>query len=368
MKAAYIKERPIVGQLGNKLHLDSATIPAPKLSDIKPTEIIVQVKASSINVDDIHVPEASFLGGLAPFLQSKVPSSKSPLVIGSDFAGIITAVGSEVNKDNYKVGQRVCGMNHQQSIFSEKGSWAEFTVTQEKSIVSIPDAISFTEAAAAVMPLFVIHGLLEVLEKKIKGNEKIVVIGASGGIGSMLVTMLRKSFTDYNLHITGVCSGRNKEFVLGLGADRVVDYTKGPIEITLKKGEAVYDVVFDMLGGQSAYESAKAVLRKGGSFITCVGPEAWIGDEILSIGKKISWVGKIFWYSGILNKIPGSHPMYYMVAPSELGKVTYTKAFKNGVIPHVDKIFPFDDIEKFKAAIELVRSHRVKGKVVMELN
>ena len=372
MKAAYINERPIVGQLGDKLQLDSTTIPAPKLSDIKPTEIIVQVKAFSINVDDIHIPEASFLGGLAPFLQSKVPSKESPLVIGSDFSGIITAVGSEVNENNYKVGQRVCGMNHQQSIFSEKGSWAEFTVTQEKSIVSIPDTISFQEAAAAVMPLFVIHGLLEVFEKNIKGNEKIVVIGASGGIGSMLVTMLRKSFSDYNLQITGVCSGRNKDFVLGLGADRVVDYTKGPIEIALKKGDGddgavVYDVVFDILGGQPSYESAKAVLRKGGSFITCVGPEAWIGDEILSFCAKMSWVGKILWYSGILNKIPGSHPTYYMVAPSELGKDTYAKAFENNVIPHVDKVYPFDDIEQFKAAMELVRSHRVKGKVVMEL-
>ncbi len=370
MKAAYLKERPTVGQLGDKLQLDSATIPAPQISDIKPTEIIVQVKAFSINVDDIHVPEGSFLGGL-PFLQSKVPSNENPLVVGSDFSGIITAVGSKVNKDNYKVGQRVCGMNHQQAVFSEKGSWAEFTVTQEKSIVSIPDTISFIDAAAAVMPLFVIHGLLEVFEKNIKGKQRILVIGASGGIGSMLVTMLRKVFADYNLHITGVCSGRNEEFVLGLGADRVVDYTKGPIEISLQQGDedeaGIYDVVFDIVGGQSSYESGKAVLRKGGSFISCVGPEAWIGDEILSTTAKMSWVGRVLWYSGILNKIPGSHPKYYMVAPSELGKVTYNMAFENNVIPHVDKVFPFDDIDNFQNAMDLVRSHRVKGKVVMEL-
>mmetsp|Transcript_6860 Transcript_6860/g.7904 ORF Transcript_6860/g.7904 Transcript_6860/m.7904 type:complete len:394 (+) Transcript_6860:130-1311(+) len=392
MKAAYLKkERPAVGQLrvvlvgDNKRYLDSTTIPtAPQLSDsIQPTttEIIVQeegVNACSIHDDDIHMPEATFVGG-HPFLQESkvvIPCSCSnespPLVIGSDFDGIITAVvGSEVNKDEYQVGQRVCGMNHQQSVFSEKGSWAEFTVTQEKSIVSIPDTISFIDAAAAVMPLFVIHGLLEVFEKNIKGKERILVIGASGGIGSMLVTMLRKVFADYNLYITGVCSGRNKEFVLGLGADRVADYTKGPIEISLKQGDedeaGMYDVVFDIVGGQSSYKSGKAVLRKGGSFISCVGPEAWIGDEILSTTAKISWVGRVLWYSGILNKIPGSHPMYYMVAPSELGKATYNMAFENKVIPHVDEVFPFDDIDNFKNAMDLVRSHRVKGKVVMEL-
>ncbi len=121
----------------------------------------------------------------------------------------------------------------------------------------------------------------------------------------MLVTMLQKTFADYNLHITGVCSGRNKEFVVGLGADRVVDYTKGPIEIALKKGAGdetvLYDVVFDIVGGKSSYDSGKALLRKGGSFISCVGPEAWIGDEILSTTAMLSWVGQLLWYSGILN-------------------------------------------------------------------
>ena len=371
MKAAYLKERPSVGELGDKLFLDS-TMPAPQPSEIKPTEIIVQVKASSINIDDIHIPEGSFLGGL-PFLQSIVPSSENPLVIGSDFAGIITAIGSEVDQDKYKVGQRVCGMNHQQSVYSEKGTWAEFTVTEEKRIVCIPDDMSFTDAAAVVLPLFVIHGLLEVFEAKITGKEKIVVIGASGGIGSLLVKMLRKAFNDYDLHITGVCSSRNEKFVLEMGADRVVDYTKGPIEISLKKGDgkgeepAMYDVVFDVVGGKASYESAKAVLRKGGRFITCVGPLEWIGDEMLSTCGKVSWVGKCLWYSSILNLLPGSHPTYSMVAPSELGKETFHLAFENSVVPHVEKVVPFDDITRLREALDLVKSHRVKGKVVLEL-
>lgn len=368
MKAAYLKERPSIGELGNRLFIDS-TLPAPNLDEIKPTEIIVQVKASSINVDDIHIPEGSFLGGL-PFLQSKVPSNDSPIVIGSDFAGIVTGIGSKVDQDKYKVGQRVCGMNHLQSVYSEMGTWAEFVVTEEKRIVSIPDDLSFTDAAAVVLPLFVIHGLLEVFEAKMTGKEKIVVIGASGGIGSLLIKMLHKSFNDYNLHITGVCSGRNEKFVLGMGADRVVDYTKGPIEIDLKGDgmePTMYDVVFDVVGGKASYESAKAVLRKGGKFITCVGPLEWIGDDMLSTCAKFSWVGKVMWYSSLLNLIPGSHPTYYMVAPSELGKTTFDLAFKNKVIPHVDRAVPFDDITRVREAIELVRSHRVKGKVVLEI-
>merc|ERR1712232_104212 len=104
----------------------------------------------------------------------------------------------------------------QQAIFSERGTWAEYTVTKSKNIVRIPDNVSFQDAAALVMPLFVIDGLLDV-KPKLEGNERVVIIGASGGIGSMLIQILRKLFKD-DLHITGVCSGRNEKFVMALGA------------------------------------------------------------------------------------------------------------------------------------------------------
>jgi len=339
-------------------------IPAPKASDLKPDEILVQVKAFSINVDDIHVAEASFLGGL-PKLQSVLPSSEKPLVVGSDFAGIIKAVGSEIDANKYKVGLRVCGMNHRQAVFAENGTWAEYTVTKEKSIVPVPDTISFVNAAAVVLPLFVIDGLLDVVRGKMREKDKVLVVGASGGIGSMLIKMLRAVFVDFDLDITGICSGRNEKLVLNLGADRVVDYTKGPIEDSLKKKS--YDVVFDCVGGTSTYKSSKAILRKGGKFITCVGPEEWIGDKKLSAIEKISWVGKVIWYSVILNLIPGSHPHYHMVAPTDIGKDTFSLAFEKGILPYVEKSIPFDDVGTFGEATKLVRSHRVRGKVIFTI-
>jgi len=361
MKAAYIVERPKIGELENKIRVDSTTIPAPKASDLKPDEILVEVKAFSINVDDIHVAEASFLGGL-PKLQSVVPSIKKPLVVGSDFAGIIKAVGSAIDANKYKVGLRVCGLNHRQAVFAENGTWAEYTVTKAKSIVPVPDTISFVNAAAVVLPLFVIDGLLEVVRGKIGEKEKVLVVGASGGIGSMLIKMLRAVFADFDLDITGVCSGRNKELVLKMGANCVVDYTKGPIEASLEKKS--YDVVFDCVGGTTTYKSSKAILRKGGRFITCVGPEEWIGDKMSSATEKISWVGKIIWYSVILNLIPGSHPHYHMVAPSEMGKNTFILAFEKEILPYVEKSVPFDNVGTLGEAFKLVRSHRVRGKVV----
>merc|ERR1719223_2621362 len=102
----------------------------------------------------------------------------------------------------------------------------------------------------------VIHGLLSY--QRPAGNEKVLVIGASGGIGSMLVKVLRKSVKDHdNLHITAVCSGRNAEFVKSLGANQVIDYTKGAPKEQLKAlkgvagsvGAKEYDIVYDLVGG-----------------------------------------------------------------------------------------------------------------------
>eukprot|EP00581_Thalassiosira_minuscula_P032485 CAMPEP_0183784582 /NCGR_PEP_ID=MMETSP0739-20130205/66058_1 /TAXON_ID=385413 /ORGANISM="Thalassiosira miniscula, Strain CCMP1093" /LENGTH=398 /DNA_ID=CAMNT_0026028553 /DNA_START=91 /DNA_END=1287 /DNA_ORIENTATION=+ len=398
MKAAYITERPTIGNLGDKMQIGE--VPTPKV--VKPDEILVQVKAFSINVDDIHIMEGSFLGGL-PGMQRK--KGNDPLIVGSDFAGVVTQVGSGVT--TFKVGQRVCGINHRQSIFSESGTWAEYTVTKSDNIVAFPESISFQHAAALVMPLNVIHGMLLDTKLNLKAKQKVLVIGASGGIGSMLVSILHKFYpcnlhvtgvcsgrnekfvralgadqvVDYtkgpiedkfypcNLHVTGVCSGRNEKFVRALGADQVVDYTKGPIEDALNDDSDPYDVVFDMIGGQSSYKTAKAILGKKGRFITPTGPVEWVGDEVLTGLAQLAFISKMIWYTVIMNYIPGSRPQYDLPVPSNLKDPTiFNFAFENGIIPQIEKAVAFEDQRGIAEAIELVRSHRAKGKVVVSMD
>jgi len=359
MKAAYITERPTIGNLGDKMQIGE--VPTPK--DVKPDEILVQVKAFSINVDDIHIMEGSFLGGL-PGMQRK--KGNDPLIVGSDFAGVVTQVGSGVT--TFKVGQRVCGINHRQSIFSESGTWAEYTVTKSDNIVAFPESISFQHAAALVMPLNVIHGMLLDTKLNLKAKQKVLVIGASGGIGSMLVSILHK-FYPCNMHVTGVCSGRNEKFVRALGADQVVDYTKGPIEDALNDDSDPYDVVFDMIGGQSSYKTAKAILGKKGRFITPTGPVEWVGDEVLTGLAQLAFISKMIWYTVIMNYIPGSHPQYDLPVPTNLKDPTiFNFAFENGIIPQIEKAVAFEDQRGIAEAIELVRSHRAKGKVVVSMD
>jgi len=214
------------------------------------------------------------------------------------------------------------------------------------------------------MPLFVIDGLLDV-KPKLEGNERVVIIGASGGIGSMLIQILRKLFKD-DLHITGVCSGRNEKFVMALGANRVVDYTKGQIKDTLKDG-GKYDVVFDIIGGQSSHETGKAILDSKGIFITPTGPLEWVGDKKLTALEQASLIFKMIWDSVIMNCIPGSHPSYHLVVPHELNEATFRLAFENGLHPHIEKRVAFNDHSGLEEVIELVRSHRAKGKIVVEI-
>merc|ERR1712176_712192 len=95
-------------------------------------------------------------------------------------------------------------------------------------------------------------------------------------------------------HIVGVCSARNIDFVKKLGADNVCDYTKGPIENSLDRE---FDVVFDVVGGENSYKSAKSILGKNGKFITATGPIEWIGYKKLSIVDQLSFIFKMVWGS-----------------------------------------------------------------------
>lgn len=377
MKAVYVTaDRPKVGAVAEKLHIDESMIPAPSGKSLKEEEILVNVKAFSINFDDINIAQGTFLGGI-PGMQ--LTSGSEPLVIGSDFAGVITAVGSKVaTQGKFKVGQHVCGINKVQSAFGQAGTWAEYTISLPENLAVVPDDVSFEDAAALVMPVLVIHGMLDI-QRPTSGNENILVIGASGGIGSMLVQILRKSnpsSSDKKVHITGVCSGRNTEFVKALGADQIIDYTKdatkelSSLTGTGYPGAGEYDIVYDLVGGKASYETGKLALRTSkGHIISSTGPVEWLGDEMLSTCGKIGLVSKMLYQTSIRNCLPGSHPYYHLSVHLDVsrGESTLSLVFNNGVRPHIGKLIDMDNHDDFVEAINLIKSHRAKGKVVVKV-
>jgi len=356
MNAAYIKDRPKVGLLGDKVIIDKS-LPLLDPSSIKRDQVLIKVKASSMNVDDLHLAEGAFLGGM-PGVQTHKPTPTKPLVLGSDFAGVIEAVGSKVG-DSFQVGQRVCGLNAR--MLGHAGTWADYTVSTAKDhVVPIPDHISFEEAAALLMPLHVIHGLIEAA--KLESDKRVLIIGASGGIGSTFIPVLRHLYPE--MYIVGVCSSRNTDFVKGLGANDIVDYTKGRIEDGLEKHS--FDFVFDLIGGKEGHSSGKVLLKQKSKYLTVVGPIEWLGEKKLSGCEKVSWVSKLLG-NAIMNYIPGSHPYYNLVVPTELDSEFYQLIFKSEVRAHVAHTFPLgmDEIVK---AIDLIQSHRTRGKIVLTMS
>jgi len=363
MKAAYIVRRPKIGELNEYLQLDETTISAPTPSELKPNQVLIQVKAFSINVDDIHVAEGSMLGGIG-IAQAPYPTEAKPHIPGSAYAGIVQAVGSKVT--DFVKDDRVCGFNAQ-PILHEVGPWADWTIGNPNNLLKLPQDISFVQGAAMVMPLVVAGEMYDLtLRALLAGTERVMVIGASGGIGSVLVQALRKEFP--KLHLVGVCSSKSSDFVLKLGANATIDYNEGPIHKTVQssRDKDHFDVVLDCVGGSDYYQSSKMILAPHtGTFITCTGTEQWIGDRMFTWFESLKYLWQTFMVPLIFNRLPGKHPYYYFAGPMTFGKGSKV-ILKQKTIPLIEKVIPFEE-DELKAAIKLVAAHQAKGKVVVDM-
>merc|ERR1739841_222856 len=107
--------------------------------------------------DDIHLARKTFLGGIR-LMQTREPTKENPVIQGSDFAGVVTEIGEGVT--NFKVGDRVCGLN-KQPIEGSQGPWCEYVVAKAAKLVKLPDFVSFNHATSLVMPYFVHAGTMD---------------------------------------------------------------------------------------------------------------------------------------------------------------------------------------------------------------
>lgn len=271
MLAAFVTKWLDVNTVPDKISFGSiSSLPEPKKN-----EVMIDVKASSINIADIHLAQDSAAGGWC--WHTRKPSVEAPLVAGMDYAGIVSKVGSDCNK--LKVGDRVCGIN--KPAEHQHGTWAEQTIQPEKEVCLIEnDEISFVDAAGVAMGAFVDFEMIRIAKAKNKlltPGCRCLVIGASGALGTVMLQMLRK----YQGHVTAVCSGSNTEMVTKMGADDVIDYTKGSFGEQLA-GKEKFQVVFDFVGGMEVHTQSVKLLEKGGLFVTAVGDTKNLGDKILS--------------------------------------------------------------------------------------
>jgi len=197
-----------------------------KPPSIGPRELLVRVKANSLNPADWHI-----LRGKPYFARLSFGLFKPKnLVLGSDFAGQVEAVGKDITQ--FKVGDKVFGENLE-------GAFAESTACAAANIALMPESCSYEEMAA--IPIAGLTALQALRDHgHLQRGESVLINGASGGVGHYAVQIAKAM----GAKVTGVCSSRNKDFVKSLGADLVLAYD----EEGFKSFNEQHDLVIDCHG------------------------------------------------------------------------------------------------------------------------
>jgi NADPH:quinone reductase-like Zn-dependent oxidoreductase len=230
-----------------------------KKPEPKDNEMRVRIYATSVNYGDLvarnfkdispHEFNMPFLLWILAKLSFglRTPNVK---ILGSEFAGEIESVGKEVK--SFKQGDKVFGY-----LGQNMGAYAEYVCMPEGSVLAIKP-VNMTYEEAAVVPYGAIMALNLLKKGNLQPGQKVLINGASGGIGSAAVQLARY----FGAEVTGVCGTPRLEFVKSLGAHKVIDYNK---EDFTQNGET-YDLIFDILG-KSSFSRCQNSLKQNGRYL-----------------------------------------------------------------------------------------------------
>lgn len=229
--------------------LELTEVPKPFPKD---NQVLIKIKATTCHIGDVRmrIPDpflARLVNGL--FRPRKIP------ILGMELAGVVEAVGSSVRK--FSPGDEVFA-----ATGFGFGAYAEYICLPEKGTISSgvatrkPENLDFIEAAA--VPNGGFTALTTLKKANIQPEQKVLIYGASGSVGTYAVQIARKA----GAKVTGVCSLRNLELVRSLGAEEVLDYTQDNFTLPSKR----YDLVFDAVGKLNRAQ-AKNALKKPGIYL-----------------------------------------------------------------------------------------------------
>src|SRR6266702_8283200 len=225
-------------------------------------QILVKVRAVSVNPYDWH-----FIEGTPKFMRAMIGGLRKPkdIRIGVDFAGTDETVGKNVTQ--YKHGDEVFG--------GSTGAFAQYLCRRATgSVAPKPAGLTFEQAASInIAGITALQGVRD--KGKVQPGQKILINGASGGVGTFAVQIAKPMGAD----VTGVCSTRNLDMVRSLGADHVIDYTKEDFT----KGDQRYDVILDNVANHSLSE-CRRVLNPNGKYVLIggggVNESRWLGPGL----------------------------------------------------------------------------------------
>jgi len=222
-----------------------------KIEDIekpipKDDEVLIKVHATTVNRTDCANLTAK------PFLMRFFLGFFKPrkIILGTDFAGEVITTGKNIK--SFTIGDKVFG-------FIDLGceSQAEYIITTVEDLFHIPEKLDYKEAAASLEGANYAYTFIHKVH--IQSGQKILINGATGGIGSALLQFVRQ----YDVKITATCNTKNIELIRSLGADKIYDYTKE--DFTDDKD--TYDFIFDAVG-KSTFGKCKPLLKEKGIYIS----------------------------------------------------------------------------------------------------
>ena len=297
--------------------LQYTELPVPVIGAI---EVLVQVRAISINPVDVKTRAGKGVSGRI--------KDESPIILGWDISGVVSAVGPGVTA--FKPGDEVFGMVN----FPGHGkAYAEYVAVPASQLALKPEGSSHEEAAATTLAaLTAWQGL--VTHAVINRGDRVLIHAAAGGVGHYAVQLAKH----LGAYVIGTSSAANRDFVLGLGADEHIDYKARPLE----EATGEIDFVLDTIGGDNIDHSL-AVMKKGGAIISI---PAGLREAVVEKAKE-----------------KGINGSFFMVQSSGEDMAKIAELLRSGVLrSHVSQVFSFDEMGNAHLQIE---SGRTKGKVVV---
>lgn len=310
----------------NVLQLRDIEKPAPAAD-----EVLVKVRAASVNPAD-----GTYSGAIRVVTGLRKPKNTR---FGIDFAGTVEAVGEKVTQ--FRPGDEVFG--------AKNGALAEYvSVREDRNIVLKPANVTFEQAAA--VPVAAITALQGLRDKgKIQAGQKILVNGASGGVGTFAV-QIAKSF---GADVTAVCSGKNAEMVRSIGADRVIDYTKEDFTA----GGEHYDMLYDIVGNHSFRERRSILKANGICVMAGLGGAGWHDSFLSRLGGELT--------AFVASRFVKEKFVAYIAQLRKSDLTVLRDLMEAGKIkPVVDRTFPFTRVPD---AVRYLETGHARGKVVISV-
>ncbi len=279
-------------------------------------QVLIQVRAAAVNPLDWKIRE----GWLASMIPLQLPA-----IAGTDVAGVVMATGQGVT--DFRVGQDVYGF-----VGIGSGAYAEYTTATIETIALQPRTLDYVQAAS--VPLVATTAWQALFEAGgLKEGQTVLVHGGAGGVGTFAVQLAKMK----GAYVLATASSQNVEFVKGLGADEVIDYTTTRFETVAHH----VDVVLDIIGGETEQRSW-GVLKPGGILVSTLGPPS---QEDAAKHRVRAALVQAQPTAGLLKE--------------------FASMLDSGQIkPHVGKVFP---MEQARQAQELKQHGHTRGKIVLEI-